>query len=113
MLSGTNKKRTPGAAERSSARIYCHDNIVSCVRVSHEEAAAAIASSLERQPGSARRLFDYAPLATPSPIAGPGATMGRARVPGAEPATDASLGYPDHAVVSMTMDELKKAPALH
>jgi hypothetical protein len=27
--------------------------------------------------------------------------------------TDASLGYPDHAVVSMTKDELKKAPDFH
>lgn len=81
--------------------------------VSHEEAAAAIASRLERQPGSASRLFDYAPLANPPPIAGPGTGMSRVRAPGAKPATDASLGYPDHAVVSMTMDELKKAPDFH
>jgi hypothetical protein len=39
--------------------------------------------------------------------------MGPATAPAAKPVTDASLGYPDHAVVSMTKDELKKAPDFH
>jgi hypothetical protein len=34
-------------------------------------------------------------------------------LPAAKPVTDASLAYPDHAVVSMTKDELKKAPDFH
>ncbi len=78
--------------------------------VSHEEAAAAVASKPMGQPGSARKLFNYAPAGNPPPIAAPGTPMGGARAPAAKPATDASLGYPDHAVVSMTKDELKKAP---
>ena len=82
--------------------------------VSHEEAAAAVASNAMGQPGSASKLYNYAPLASPPPIAAPGGGMGRVPAPAAaKPATDASLGYPDHAVISMTKDELMKAPDFH
>ena len=81
--------------------------------VSHEEAAAAVASNAMRQPGSASKLFNYAPLANQPPIVGPGAAVSGTPAPAAKPATDASLGYPDHAVISMTKDELKKAPDFH
>ena len=65
--------------------------------VSHEEAAAAAAS---KAPAS------LPPTAATPPTTAPGA-------PAAKPVTDASLGYPHHAVVSMTKDELKKAPDFH
>jgi sporulation protein YlmC with PRC-barrel domain len=59
--------------------------------VSHEEAASAAARS------------DTAPRTRPG-------AGGLANAPAAKPVTDASRGYPDHAVVSMTQDELKNAP---
>jgi PRC-barrel domain len=77
--------------------------------VSHEEAAKTVASKAPPQPGSASKLYNYAGP-NPPPAAAPGGTMSRASAPAAKPATDATLGYPDHAVVSMTKDELKKAP---
>jgi len=70
--------------------------------VSHEEAAAAAASKAPASPP---------PTAANPPTPAPGA--GAATVPAAKPVTDASLGYPPHAVVSMTKDELKKAPDFH
>jgi sporulation protein YlmC with PRC-barrel domain len=81
--------------------------------VSHEEAAKAVASNAKGQPGSTSKLYNYAPLANQPPIAGVGGGMARSTAPAAKPATDASLGYPDHAVVSMTEDQLKKAPDFH
>jgi hypothetical protein len=72
--------------------------------VSHEEAAAAAASKAPASPPS---------TAANPPTPAPGAGMGVATAPAAKPVTDASLGYPDHAVVSMTKDELKKAPDFH
>ena len=74
--------------------------------VSHQEAAATTASKAPSNPPpiSANR---------PPIIGTPGAGgMGKVgtTAPAAKPATDAGLGYPDHAVVSMTKDELKKAP---
>jgi len=73
--------------------------------VSHEEAAAATPGKAPSNPP---------PISANRPAIGtPGAAgMGKvgATAPAAKPATDAGLGYPDHAVVSMTKDELKKAP---
>jgi hypothetical protein len=68
--------------------------------VSHEEATAAAASKAPASPP---------PTAATSPITAPGA----ATAPAAKPVTDAGLGYPHHAVLSMTKDELKKAPDFH
>src|SRR5207249_8364312 len=64
--------------------------------VSHEEVAATEASKTPPNP----------------PTAGPGAGGVPAPAPAAapKPAIDASLGYPDHAVINMTKDELKNAP---
>jgi len=73
--------------------------------VSHEEVAATAPSKAPSNPPSIS--------ANRPPIGTPGAAgMGKvgATAPAAKPATDAGLGYPDHAVVSMTKDELKKAP---
>ncbi len=72
--------------------------------VSHEEAAATTPSKAPSNPPPIS--------ANPPPIGMPGAGMGKggATATAAKPATDAGLGYPDHAVVSMTKDELKKAP---
>jgi hypothetical protein len=69
--------------------------------VSHEEAAATAASKVPA---------NVPVTTTPPPIGAPGVGMGRPAAPTSKPATDASLGYPDHAVVNMTKDELTKAP---
>jgi PRC-barrel domain len=66
--------------------------------VSHEEAAATAASKA---------------AANPPPSAKPGAGASGVPAPAPKPVTDASVGYPDHAVVSMTKDELKNAPDFH
>jgi hypothetical protein len=72
--------------------------------VSHEEAAAAAASKAPASP----------PPTAANPLTpAPGAGTGGATAPAAKPVTDASLGYPAHAVVSMTKDQLKKAPDFH
>jgi len=63
--------------------------------VSHEEAAAAAASK--------------APVGPP-PVGEPGTSMRGPIARAAKPETDANVGYPDHAVVSMTKDELQNAP---
>ena len=72
--------------------------------VSHEEAASAAASRAPASPPS---------TASNRPTPSPGTGMSPANPPAAKPVTDASLGYPDHAVVSMTKDELTKAPDFH
>ena len=51
--------------------------------------------------------------ANPPPSAKPGAGTSGVPAPAAKPVTDASVGYPDHAVVSKTKDQLKNAPDFH
>jgi hypothetical protein len=72
--------------------------------VSHEEATAAAASRAPATPP---------PTAATPPTTAPGTGAGAATAPAAKPVTDASLGYPHHAVLSMSKDELKKAPDFH
>jgi hypothetical protein len=66
--------------------------------VTHEEAAATEASKPPANPPVARPGAGGPPAPVPVPAPAP------------KPATDASLGYPDHAVISLTKDELKNAP---
>jgi sporulation protein YlmC with PRC-barrel domain len=78
--------------------------------VSHEEAAAAAASKAPPKQatggaGAGGTITGTAPGATGTGATGP--------VAAPQPKTDASLGYPDHAVINMTKDELTKAPDFH